>query len=121
MNGFDIDPGDPAHRVASRVSRHAMQRWASREAGSPSDMQKRLLCEMRRAVLGGLRPTLAIQRLDQHEGEAADYWVTNDWVFVVVGDPDSEGSVVATIYPFSKKYQPHRRPKAKRSARRRRR
>jgi hypothetical protein len=107
--GILIDPGDPAAKVAGRVSAHALERYAQRyPCPSRSALVRSVLEAMRSSVRGVLSPHLCAGREALHEGQVAEYWIAGPLVLVVVeGRRDKAefgGRVLATVYQRNQKY-----------------
>lgn len=107
--GLLIDRGDPAAKVASRVSSHALERYAERcPCGSRAALLRSLLEAMRGAVRGVLSPHLCAAREALHEGRVAEYWIAGPYVLVVVEGRQEKGELsgrcLVTVYAKSQKY-----------------
>lgn len=108
QGGVLIDPGDPAGKVAARVSQHALSRWQERVGcGSAWRTARSLVEAMRAAELGQLDPKFCDARNALHGGQVAEYWLTDQMVLVVVPSvhaADAGVRVLATCYRRSGKY-----------------
>jgi hypothetical protein len=108
QGGVLLDGGDPASRVARRISAHAINRLCERGGKCGRAAAARILLEtMRVAVRGQLNPKLCDSRNALHGGQLAEYWLTETTVLVVVESlvRGEEGlRVLATCYPRSHKY-----------------
>jgi hypothetical protein len=103
-----LDGGDPASRVARRISSHAIDRFRERGGKCGRAAAARILIEsMRVAVKGQLNPKLCDARNAMHGGQLAEYWLTDSTVLVIVEGvlPGEQGlRVLATCYRRSAKY-----------------
>lgn len=107
QGGVLLDGGDPASKVARRISSHAIDRFRERGGKCGRAAAARILIEsMRIAVKGQLNPKLCDARSAMHGGQLAEYWLTDTTVLVVVeGHGNEEGlRVLATCYKRSPKY-----------------
>lgn len=117
---FEIPAGDPARRVADRVSDHAVRQHLARFAtGSLRASARRLLHLLREAQQATVEPSLLVKRAEARGGasQVGEYWIAQGVVFVVL-----EG-VVLTCYARSRKYaltevMHHRQAKRQRGRRR---
>jgi hypothetical protein len=108
QGGVLLDGGDPASKVARRISSHAIDRFRERGGKCGRAAAARILIEsMRVAVKGQLNPKLCDARNAMHGGQLAEYWLCDQTVLVVVDGVHAgeEGvRVLATVYKRSAKY-----------------
>jgi hypothetical protein len=108
QGGVLLDGGDPASKVARRISSHAIDRFRERGGKCGRAAAARILIEsMRVAVKGQLNPKLCDARNAMHGGQLAEYWLTDSTVLVIVESviPHEHGlRVLATCYKRSPKY-----------------
>jgi hypothetical protein len=108
QGGVLLDGGDPAAKVARRISCNAIDRFRERGGKCGRAAAARILIEsMRVAVKGQLNPKLCDARSAMHGGQLAEYWLCDTTVLVVVEGvqgTDRGLRVLATCYRRSAKY-----------------